>query len=193
MHRTMTRITVALAAFFIGALTLSAQPVQEDRNFLDSWKGTFTKEGRSFWKPELTIRQEGLFGYAPELISLGIRLNQKHAIGLGAGHNEFRGTRSIPFHIYNRRYYPLGKKEKPRFFLYSDILLGYEYIYHVYEGEDTVYKTTYKKGDGTFNWSLQAGIALRLWGKSNLFLGPSIYGGFNSPYPMAGLHLGFTL
>ena len=193
MRKTMIRITVTLAAVFMGVLTLSAQEAKEDRYFLDSWKGTFTKEGRKDWKPELTIRQEGIIGYAPELISLGVRLNQKHAIGLGAGHNDFRGTRSIPFHIYTRRYYPLGKKEKPRFFLYSDILLGYEYIYSVYQGDDSVYQTTAQKGDGTFNWSLQGGIALRLWGTSNLFLGPSIYGSFNVPYPMAGLHLGLAL
>ena len=168
MRRRILRWTMVLAVTLLGVVPLAAQEV------------------------EITVRQVATMGYCPELASVGVRLNKEIALGLGAGYNNFRNSYSIPFHLYKRTYFPIGTKE--RFSFYSDVILGYEYNYKVYGLDYDTGSTTVRRGTDTFWLSWQPGISLRLFGKSNLFLGPSVYLSLKEfVFPSIGLHLGLAL
>ena len=77
-----------------------------------------------------------------------------------------------------------------RFSFYTDEFLGYSAIYKV--SADSNYDGA-KKGDGHFYLSWQPGISLRMWGKSNLFLGIVVTTSFKPISPTFGLHLGLAL
>ncbi|MBP5335246.1 MAG: hypothetical protein J6Y61_05590 [Bacteroidales bacterium] len=192
MHRSFFRWAMALAAILMGVVSVRAQEAKSGDYIIDGFLEAFTKEGIKAWRPEVTVRQVATMGYCPEMVSVGVRLNKKFALGLGAGYNNFRNSFSIPFHMYKRTYFPIGTKD--RFSLYSDVFLGYEYNYKVYGLDYDTGASTVQRGTDTIWLSWQPGIALRLIGKSNLFLGPSVYVPLKElSLPFIGLHLGLAL
>ena len=185
-------MAMVLAVILMGAVSVRAQEGESGDYIIDGFLEAFTKEGVKAWRPEVMVRQVATMGYCPELISVGVRLNKKIALGLGAGYNNFRNSYSIPFHLYKRTYFPIGTKE--RFSFCSDVILGYEYNYKVYGLDYETGATTAQRGTDTIWLSWQPGIALRLFGKSNLFLGPAVYLSLKELIlPSIGLHLGLAL
>lgn len=185
-------MAMVLAVILMGAVPVRAQEAGSGDYILDGFLEAFTKEGVKAWRPEVTVRQVATMGYCPELVSVGVRLNKKIALGLGAGYNNFRNSYSIPFHLYKRTYFPIGTKE--RFSFCSDVILGYEYNYKVYGLDYETGTTTAQRGTDNIWLSWQPGIALRLFGKSNLFLGPAVYLSLKELIlPSIGLHLGLAL
>ena len=185
-------MAMVLAVILMGAVSVRAQEAGSGDYILDGFLEAFTKEGVKAWRPEVMVRQVATMGYCPELVSVGVRLNKKIALGLGAGYNNFRNSYSIPFHLYKRTYFPIGTKE--RFSFCSDVILGYEYNYKVYGLDYETEATTAQRGTDTIWLSWQPGIALRLIGKSNLFLGPAVYLSLKELIlPSIGLHLGLAL
>ena len=77
-----------------------------------------------------------------------------------------------------------------RFYFYTDQFLGYETIYKVRSSDQ---EDLAKKGTGKFFVSWQPGIAVRTWGKSNLFLGVFVTTTFDTLIPAFGLHMGLAL
>ena len=147
------------------------------------------------WKLEVSVRQVVSIGYIPELATIGLRKGNR-VFGLGAGHSMMTydahpvTVYSIPFYAYTRRYFPMGANG--RFSFYTDEFLGYETVYKVL-GDTTRYNGS-KKGDGHFLLYWQPGISLRMWGKSNLFLGFTLAADLKYIYSsMVGLHLGLAL
>ena len=189
MRKAVIRITAVFAALLCAVMMSAQETDGEHKYILDGLDGAFNKEGRQAWKLELSVRQVATIGYAPQMANIGVRVSPDWVFGIGAGYGEFRGTYFIPFHLYNRIYIPLGTKQ--RFSLYSDQFLIYSYIFKAYQTEPQTGSGA-QKGDGNFIWSIQPGISVRLWGKSNLFLGPTILGEFRYPVPHFGLHLGLA-
>ena len=192
MGRGMIRLAMVLAVILMGVVSVRAQEGESGDYIIDGFLEAFTKEGVKAWRPEVTVRQVATLGYCPELVSVGVRLNKKIALGLGAGYNNFRNSYSIPFHLYKRTYFPIGTKD--RFSFCSDVILGYEYNYKVYGLDYDTGATTAQRGTDNIWLSWQPGIALRLIGKSNLFLGPAVYLSLKELIlPSIGLHLGLAL
>ena len=192
MGRGTIRLAMVLAVTLMGAVSVRAQEAKSGDYILDGFLDAFTKEGVKAWRPEVMVRQVATMGYCPELVSVGVRLNKKIALGLGAGYNNFRNSYSIPLHLYKRTYFPIGTKE--RFSFCSDVILGYEYNYKVYGLDYETGATTAQRGTDNIWLSWQPGIALRLIGKSNLFLGPAVYLSLKELIlPSIGLHLGLAL
>ena len=194
MTKSIIRTAMAVAVTIIGTVSLSAQETEGNRYIFDDFKEAFTQEGVKAWKPEISVRQVVSLSYSPQMVTLGARISPKWVLGAGAGHAEFRGRHSLPFYGYGRRYFSIGTKN--RFYIYSDLFLGYNYRFcyqkEVYSQEEPYVTIVEQKDKGTFFWSWQPGIALRLWGKSNLFLGFSLIGTFEYPVPAPGLHLGLA-
>ena len=143
-------------------------------------------KGYSEWKGEFTVRAGAQVAYKFTDVTGGVRLKSNHVLGAGVG----LGTKyydAVPaddyhfrFFAYHRYYIPLSKSR--RISLYSDLMLGGRYIYKTTDDHPDVAE----KGSVKLLFSWQPGIALRLWGKSNIFVGPNIG-------PSIGLHVGLTI
>ena len=138
---------------------------------------------------EFTFRGNTMLGQGTLNLTWGIRTNENNALGIGVGWGqEFYGYEKyksvgqiIPIYVYHRLSIPLGKKE--RVSIYSDILGG---GYHLYDIKNPYEGMSITPGDWNWYWSWQPGISVRLRGKSNIFLGPSVG-------PTIGFHVGFTI
>ena len=171
-------------------------------DYFSSVKAHLSEEGRKGWKPEFTLRANAELFDGSVILTGGVRTSANKVFGLGAGWGQsffVFGPQSHPvgqrIHVvaYHRHYIPLGHRKNIS--LYSDMMLGARYIYKMSDWymENGVVDTPGAQprypvlpGDWTFWGSWQPGIAFHLWGKSGLFIGPSIG-------PVFGLHAGITI
>jgi hypothetical protein len=193
MKRTVISILVAAMAM-LSAVPVWGQSVVSEDGTISSYDNLILGKKEAPWKFEFSVRQVAALGWLPELATVGLR-KENVVWGLGAGHSMWTIDShtaakfySIPFYAYNRIYFPMGNRN--RFFFYTDEFLGYTTTYkvHSFYEEDLA-----QKGTGKFFFSWQPGFALRMWGKSNLFLGIVLTTTFETPIPLFGLHLGFAL
>ena len=142
-------------------------------------------------KIEYTVRANMVLQDGSVNATAGALLNENVVLGIGSGWGQlFRpqgpgGSRigqRLTFYAYNRLYFPLGNKRKV--FLYSDQLLGGLWLYKIEPFHEKSGKLTYDK---PLQWyySWQPGVAFRIRGESNVFLGISLG-------PTFGLHAGLT-
>ena len=192
MKRIIFLIAVMAAALMIRAVPAWGQQVVSPDGTMASKDNLHQEKVPLPWQLEVSVRQLISIGYMPQLATIGARKGN-YVYGLGAGHSAMTfdaypaTVYSIPFYAYNRIYIPMRGN---RFSLYSDQFLGYQTVYKV--RADSSYDGS-KKGDGNFFLSWQPGISLRMWGKSNLFMGIVLTTTFEYPLPAVGLHLGLAL
>ncbi len=213
-HLIITLISgcIALSAMAQNADTTTAivgkklnfeQPTVLINNYFDVVKAHLSAEGRKEWKPEFSLRANVMFLDESINLTEGIRTSPNKVFGLGTGWGQrffIYGPESHPdgqrltFYLYHRHYIPLGHKQ--RFSFYSDIIGGGMYVYKMSGSEvptDYPPQTGHllwwfpsKPGGLSWYFSWQPGIAIRMWGKSNIFLGLSIA-------PSFGFHAGIAL
>ena len=136
--------------------------------------------------PEFSIRSGVQIGYKFTDITGGVRFASNLVLGVGVG----LGTKyydAVPaddyhfrFFAYHRYYLPLDRNR--RLSLYSDLMLGGRCVYKANSDDPAVSQK------GSVGWliSWQPGLSLRLWGKSNLFVGPTLG-------PSLGFHVGVAI
>lgn len=157
------------------------------KDYFEEVKAHLSAEGRKNWKPEFSVRGVGMFYHESATLTGGVRTSPNKVFGLGLGHswviydaNPAR-AKHLDFFLYHRHYIPLDRKR--RFSLYSDLMIGGSYVY---EAKGHVIDGSPKAGVCRWYFSWEPGLSIRLWGKSNLFLGPTIG-------PSIGLHLGLAI
>ena len=203
-------ITTVLTAFI--ALSAAAQGADttttvvgeklnfEEPNFmvstyLESVRAHLSAEGRKGWKPEFSFR----FNLMPfnGMVDLtgGIRTSQNKVFGLGVGLSETfydaipAKARRVNVYLYHRHYIPFDKRR--RVSLYSDIMGGGSCVYKLNGSFDERHPAPVEKGKVYLWLSWQPGLSIRMWGKSNFFLGPTlVYSRSGFAY---GLHAGIAL
>ena len=172
-------------------------------NYFDGVKAHLSAEGRKEWKPEFSLRGNAMLFDGSINLTGGIRTSQNKVFGLGAGWGqrffiydpELRPVgQRLTFYLYHRHYIPLGHRQRVSF--YSDILGGGMYVYKMSGRDDSadypaiigdsLWWFTCMPGALSWYFSWQPGIAIRMWGKSNFFIGLSIG-------PSYGLHTGIAL
>ncbi len=203
-------ITIAAALLFVSAAaqetdttsTVSGEKLNfEEPNFMvstyfESVKAHLSAEGRKAWKPEFSVRGNVMVFVGTVDLTGGIRTSPNKVFGLGIGrcavfHDAIPAhSYRMSFYLYHRHYLPIDRKR--RFSFYSDLSLGGMYLYKVtgtereprFEGD----RPTSLPKKGTMDWwySWQPGFSIRLWGKSNIFFGPTIG-------PSIGAHLGVAI
>ena len=156
-------------------------------DYFESVKAHLSAEGRKEWRPEFSLRTNAFFYNSSLDLTGGIRTSPNKVFGLGVSHGKLYYDANPAdayrwnFYLYHRHYIPLERRR--RISLYSDLMVGGAYTYKV---------TGYIENDNpkvnSLNWYLswEPGLSIRLWGKSNIFLGPS-FG------PTIGLHLGLAI
>ena len=129
------------------------------------------------WSPEISAKAYLSIFHGSYEITAGARIND-NVFGLGSGYGmEFldaypANVRKIPVYGFYRRYFPLGQKQ--RFLLFGEATVGGECVYKISGGingaEEDFKPTPY------WNWrtSLTPGIALRLFGNTNIYLAPTL-------------------
>ena len=157
------------------------------KDYFEEVKAHLSAEGRKYWKPEFSVRGNGMFYYMAADLTAGIRTSPNKVFGLGVGHgwqyidanpaHQYRWN----FYLYHRHYIPLDRTR--RISLYSDVMVGGSYAYKV---DGAIIDGNPKAGELNWYLSWQPGLSIRLWGKSNVFFGPTIG-------PSVGLHLGLAL
>ena len=157
------------------------------KDYFEEVKAHLSAEGRKNWKPEFSVRGVGMIYHESITLTGGIRTSPNKVFGLGLGHSWVfydanpAKAYNIDFFLYHRHYIPLDRKR--RFSIYSDLMVGGSYVYkafgYIIDGAPVA---------GVCRWyfSWEPGLSIRLWGKSNLFLGPTIG-------PSIGLHLGLAI
>ena len=96
----------------------------------------------------------------------------------------------IPVYGFYRRYFPLGKKK--RFLLFGEATVGGECVYKIScDRPDAQFRAT-----PYWDWRIRLtpGVALRLFGNTNIYLAPTLaFLDANKPLPggTAALNVGF--
>ena len=189
----MKRVFSAIAAsLLLASSSLSAQ----------TFKESFSAEGRENWKPEFTVRGKlGIYAGGPVVVTGGVRIDEKRTLGLMVGKNVnvytiihgYADVNSFSAALYGRSYFHIGKRKI--FSLYSDLALGAAVVTDI-EGAywvDLEDGTTMKddidveKGDVQPYFSWQPGVRVRFYKNIHLFLGPTL-----STHCL-GVHLGLGL
>ncbi len=191
----ITAIIAAVFGMVMGTVPAMGQVVHSEDGTEMSYDNLILGRKPLPWQFEASVRQVATMGWIPQLVTVGMRKGDL-VLGIGSGHGMMTydahpATISyIPIFAYNRYYFPLGSKR--RFSLYTDAFLGYQTIYRI-TGDTSRLDT--KKGDGSFVFSWQPGISVRMWGKSNLFLGLVVVNNLSSfaGIPLFGLHLGLAI
>jgi hypothetical protein len=193
MKRLAFAVLIVLGMTLMGAVPVRGQQVVSPDGSVASMDNLGQEKVPLPWQVEVSVRQVATIGWMPELVTVGMRKGDL-VFGLGSGHGMITfdahpaQIRYIPVFAYNRIYFPLGSRK--RFSFYSDALLGYQTIYKVVGNTE---RLDTKKGDGNFLISWQPGISLRMWGKSNLFLGLTVTSTLEYiGVPLLGLHLGLA-
>ncbi len=107
--RSTTAIKRVLHLFFLTAtllfsamIPLKAQTMADaTKVWIDEWRYAFSAEGRRAWKPEFTVRTySGLTTHGPAITG-GIRIDNKHTLGLMLLHGKTTVNTSLgyPGHI----------------------------------------------------------------------------------------------
>ena len=158
--------------------------------YFENVKFHLSKEGRKAWKPEFSVRINAMAFVGTIDMTAGIRTSPNKVFGIYAGRAAVWHD-AIPAHsyrlhlcLYHRHYIPIDRKR--RFSLYSDLLGGGSYTYKVSSGDPNPPSGNPQEGVWTWWYSWQPGISIRMWGKSNIFLGPTIG-------PSIGAHLGIAI
>ena len=147
-------------------------------NYFESVKAHLSPEWRKSWRPEVTARINVMIYYGSYDFTLGIRTSPNKVFGIGAGvgnvwHDAIPArSHRLNFYLHHRHYIPLDKRRVIS--LYSDLMGGGSYVYKVSRPDEEL---------PNVGW--QAGLSIKLWGKSNLFLGGSLG-------PSLGLNLGLA-
>lgn len=158
-------------------------------NYFDAVKAHLSKEGRQAWRPEFSVRGNVMIYSGTVDLTGGIRTSPNKVFGLGVGYvSLYRDAlpahqNYISFYLHHRHYIPLDRRR--RFSLYSDLMAGGKCLYKA-TGAYREDQPAPQKGELSWYFSWQPGLSIRLWGKSNLFFGPSLG-------PSLGLHLGLAL
>lgn len=157
-------------------------------NYFESVKAHLSPEWRKSWRPEVTGRINTMIYYGAYEFTLGIRTSPNKVFGVGAGlakvwHDAIPATsRRFNFFLHHRHYIPLDKKRVIS--LYSDLMGGGSYVYKVSTGNpDAGHLPEVDVMKWYYCW--EAGLSLRVWGKSNVFIGCSAG-------PSLGLNLGLA-
>ncbi|MBP5539749.1 MAG: hypothetical protein J6X69_08040 [Bacteroidales bacterium] len=158
-------------------------------NYFESVKAHPLAEGRKAWKPEFSVRGGATVHVGMFDLTGGIRTSPNKVFGLGVGRqavwlDAYPGhAYMIDAYLYHRHYLPLDKRR--RFSLYSDLMGGGSYVYRLAGNFD---RDPAPMQVGAMRWffSWQPGLSIRLWGKSNIFFGPTIG-------PSFGVHLGVAI
>ena len=198
MKKILTTLAVVLLALAANAQNDTTSTVVgeklnfEEPQFLTSTyfetvKAHLSPEWRKSWKPEFSVRANVMIYYGSIDITGGIRTSPNKVFGLGVGRgkafidaNPAHAYR-LTFYLYHRHYIPFDRSR--RISLYSDIMGGGMYTYkvtgHIIDGRPQL---------GELRWYFlwEPGLSIRLWGKSNIFLGPSLGSNF-------GVHLGLAI
>lgn len=129
------------------------------------------------WSPEVSAKAYLSIYHGSYEITAGARIND-NVFGLGSGYGtEFwdaypARVKKIPVYGFYRRYFPLGQKK--RFLLFGEATLGGECVYKISGGikgaEEDFKPTPYWK----WRSSLTPGLALRLFGNTNIYLAPTL-------------------
>lgn len=200
---TITTLIITLSAAAQNADTTStvtgnkldfSQPRILVSNYFDAIKAHTTPEARKEWVPEFTLRANVMLLDGSVNLTAGYRTSARKVFGVGAGWGQhfifptdhpgtYPGQR-LSFYLYHRHYLPLGNKQQ--FSLYSDLMAGGMWVYKVPDNHLDDEFASLRPGDWRWWLSWQPGIAVRTWGRSNLFLGLSIG-------PTIGFHGGITL
>ena len=157
-------------------------------NYFESVKAHLSPGWRKSWRPEVTGRINTMIYYGAYEFTLGIRTSPNKVFGVGAGlakvwHDAIPATsRRFNFFLHHRHYIPLDKKRVIS--LYSDLMGGGSYVYKVSTGNPDA---GHLPEVGVMKWYYcwEAGLSLRVWGKSNVFIGCSAG-------PSLGLNLGLA-
>ena len=158
--------------------------------YFESVKAHLSAEGRKAWRPEFSLRANVMIYMGSYDLTGGIRTSPNKVFGLGVGRSSVfydaypASAYRINLYLYHRHYLPLDKRR--RFSLYSDLMGGGSYVYKVTGIFDENHPAPTSKGKVNWWYSWQPGISIRLWGKSNIFFGPTIG-------PSFGVHLGFAI
>lgn len=167
-------------------------PVPVVTDYLESVKLHLSKDWRKSWRPEISARINAMFFHGSYDFTAGIRTSPNKVFGFGGGPARdwidaiparvFRAN----LYLFHRHYLPLDKKR--RISLYSDIFGGGNYVYKIQCSEQSLDEAHEWAKEGQVDWyfSWQPGISIRMWGKSNFFLGVSIG-------PSIGVHTGIAL
>lgn len=157
------------------------------KDYFEEVKAHLSAEGRKYWKPEFSVRGNVMIYAGDVSLTGGVRTSPNKVFGLGVGHgwsyydanpaHQYRWN----FFLYHRHYIPLDRRR--RISLYSDLMVGGAYAYKV---DGQIIDGNPKAGELDWYLSWQPGLSIRLWGKSNIFFGPTIG-------PSIGLHLGLAL
>ena len=158
-------------------------------NYFESVKAHLSAEGRKAWKPEFSVRGSVMIYTGSVDLTGGIRTSPNKVFGLGIGRqNVFldawpADVYQISAYLYHRHYLPLDRRRRAS--LYSDLMGGGSCVYKIIGGfgQDPA---PARVGEISWFFSWQPGLSIRLWGKSNLFFGPTIG-------PSFGLHLGIAI
>ena len=162
--------------------------------YFDEVKAHMSPEARKEWRPEFTLRGNAMIMDGSLNLTAGIRTSPRKVFGVGVGWGQYFLHRDGPgsyasqrmtFYLYHRHYLPLGRKQ--RFSFYSDLMGGGMWIYKVPDEYLAQNFTPVLPGYWKLWLSWQPGIAVRTWGRSNVFLGLSF-----CPASI-GLHGGITL
>ena len=129
------------------------------------------------WSPEVSAKAYLSIYHGSYEITAGARIND-NVFGLGSGYGmEYwdaypADVRKIPVYGFYRRYFPLGQKK--RFLLFGEATVGGECVYKISGGikgaEEDFKPTPYWK----WRSSLTPGLALRLFGNTNIYLAPTL-------------------
>ena len=148
------------------------------------------------WSPEFSAKAFVSVYHGAYEFTAGARVND-NVFGLGSGYaREFwdaypASVKKIPVYGFYRRYIPMGKKR--RLLFVGEATLGGECVYKItgdhLNGEEFP-STPY------WNWraSLTPSIALRLFGNTSIFLGPTLeimHSLDFMPGLTAGINIGF--
>jgi hypothetical protein len=199
MSHIITTILAAFVCFSAVAQVADTTSTVEKLNFeepnffpstyFESVKAHLSAEGRKSWKPEFSVRGAAMIYTGTIDLTGGIRTSPNKVFGLGIGRqavwlDAYPGhAYLIDAYLYHRHYLPLDKRR--RFSLYSDLMGGGSYVYKVI-GHFEHDPAPMKVGEIKWFFSWQPGLSIRLWGKSNIFFGPTLG-------PSLGVHLGVAI
>lgn len=164
------------------------------RDYFEAVKAHLSAEGRKNWKAEFSIRGNLMIYHGSTDLTVGIRTSPNKVFGLGAGWGSTfvdanpAHVYDMEFFLFHRHYFPLDRGR--RFSFYSDLLGGGQYSYKVTGDIRDGYPRT-----GVWGWWIiwQPGFSIRLWGKSNIFFGPSLCLPLTLSSYNIGVHAGIAL
>ena len=153
-------------------------------------------EEKGRWAPEFSAKAFVSVYHGSYEITAGARIDD-NVFGLGSGYGmEYwdaypARVKKVPVYGFYRGYIPLG--EKRRFLLFGEVTMGGECVYNIWgrnKDGGEIKHTPY----WTWRSCITPGIALHLFGNTNIYLAPTIEVRNHlefMPGATAGLNVGF--